>query len=64
MIIKGIKVSNVINNNWLNLGDWDFKSLFDMRLFDWMMLYFRVFYEFIGDKIWFIVINNLYDVYM
>ncbi|PGE65265.1 glycosyl hydrolase family 8 [Bacillus wiedmannii] len=63
MITKGIKASNVTNNNRLNLGDWDSKSSLDTRPSDWMMSHLRAFYEFTGDKIWLTVINNLYDVY-
>lgn len=37
MITKGIKASNVTNNNRLNLGDWDSKSSLDTRPSDWMM---------------------------
>ncbi|MCU5518230.1 glycosyl hydrolase family 8 [Bacillus wiedmannii] len=63
MITKGIKASNVTNNNRLNLGDWDSKSSLDTRPSDWMMSHLRAFYEFTGDKTWLTVINNLYDVY-
>ncbi|MBJ8074928.1 chitosanase [Bacillus cereus group sp. N12] len=64
MITKGIKASNVTNNNRLNLGDWDSKSSLDTRPSDWMMSHLRAFYEFTGDKTWLTVINNLYDVCM
>ncbi|TKH08846.1 chitosanase, partial [Bacillus wiedmannii] len=63
MITKGIKASNVTNNNRLNLGDWDSKNSLDTRPSDWMMSHLRAFYEFTGDKTWLTVINNLYDVY-
>ncbi|MFC9449267.1 glycosyl hydrolase family 8 [Bacillus cereus] len=63
MITKGIKASNVTNNNRLNLGDWDSKSSLDTRPSDWMMSHLRAFYEFTGDKTWLTVINNLYDAY-
>ncbi|MDA2393014.1 glycosyl hydrolase family 8 [Bacillus cereus] len=63
MITKGIKASNVTNNNRLNLGDWDSKSSLDTRPSDWMMSHLRAFYEFTGDKTWLTVINNLYGVY-
>ncbi|MEC2491984.1 glycosyl hydrolase family 8, partial [Bacillus cereus] len=63
VITKGIKASNVTNNNRLNLGDWDSKSSLDTRPSDWMMSHLRAFYEFTGDKTWLTVINNLYDVY-
>ncbi|MES5938882.1 MULTISPECIES: glycosyl hydrolase family 8 [unclassified Bacillus cereus group] len=63
MITKGIKASNVTNNNRLNLGDWDSKSSLNTRPSDWMMSHLRAFYEFTGDKTWLTVINNLYDVY-
>ncbi|MCQ6547176.1 glycosyl hydrolase family 8, partial [Bacillus wiedmannii] len=63
MITKGIKTSNVTNNNRLNLGDWDSKNSLDTRPSDWMMSHLRAFYEFTGDKTWLTVINNLYDVY-
>ncbi|HFK1449767.1 MULTISPECIES: glycosyl hydrolase family 8 [Bacillus cereus group] len=63
MITKGIKASNVTNNNRLNLGDWDSKSSLDTRPSDWMMSHLRAFYEFTGDKTWLTVIHNLYDVY-
>lgn len=63
MITKGIKASNVTNNNRLNLGDWDSKSSLDTRPSDWIMSHLRAFYEFTGDKTWLTVINNLYDVY-
>ncbi|PHD61395.1 glycosyl hydrolase family 8 [Bacillus wiedmannii] len=63
MITKGIKASNVTNNNRLNLGDWDSKNSLNTRPSDWMMSHLRAFYEFTGDKTWLTVINNLYDVY-
>ncbi|MBZ4222244.1 chitosanase [Bacillus wiedmannii] len=63
MITKGIKTSNVTNNNRLNLGDWDSKNSLDTRPSDWMMSHLRAFYEFTGDKTWLTIINNLYDVY-
>ncbi|PFY73063.1 glycosyl hydrolase family 8 [Bacillus wiedmannii] len=63
MITKGIKASNVTNNNRLNLGDCDSKNSLDTRPSDWMMSHLRAFYEFTGDKTWLTVINNLYDVY-
>ncbi|MGG3523741.1 glycosyl hydrolase family 8 [Bacillus pseudomycoides] len=63
MITKGIKASNVTQNNSLNLGDWGSKSTFDTRPSDWMMSHLRAFYEFTGDKTWLNVIDNLYNTY-